>query len=244
MFEEGGAWGWIGPRYGQPESLVSLQCLGARVEWARLAPSSAAVWGYVNDDLFSLNASQSGVVKDRRFQDRVEALERRTRDLLQDIASGQARRLRETVGLLSEPDILRYWIEGLTHSAQAEPKASGMFGSALAALEGVDLRRREQTASQVREHGRTTAWLRDSCFRLLRRSAEPVRDPLLKALWEAPLFLTADGGALSFLEIDAKQRDGRLVFSDLPAADQRGRLWCPAPGERQRLQAWLGGSPL
>lgn len=229
--------GWVGvPADISTESPLTVHCLGVKVAPVRVVlrgkpPEVQGVQaeGWVDDPQFTLNASQTGVARNARFNAAVEDLSRAAKELLGKTARRQRERLKPLGPILLEGWRNRnsaslegwhyYWQYRLDKGSIWDQP--GFWLRAAAPVNEIIFpalcrhpSRHRETIAAIRREARATAWLRETAAGLLTDPDKQGGQPLLRDLWEAPLFFGVDGAPLSALEL----RDQRLKLGYIPAS--------------------------
>lgn len=247
-FQDETARGWVAvPRDAAEDSELELCWHGTVIEKIRMKLPLVQVRGAVNDDGFTLNASQAGVVRDARFDAALKRLAEPSRALILSAARSLAddpagppledayfRRLwRETLEEGREDGLSRPF-DAVIGAAQALWTAASAFGSG------------KEKEEALRRRAEAVRWLRRLCARRLRPRGKPSKDAALNALWSAPLYVGADGFPLSLDELAAQQK--RLSYIPFCAEPAPGLslpfrpLWSVSAGEAE-LPGRLLASP-
>ncbi|MBI4423922.1 MAG: hypothetical protein HY554_09360 [Elusimicrobia bacterium] len=211
-FEDKEVHGWLTV---PPEPLAAT-ALEAYTLGVFVAPTQAQlprvqVEGYLNDDLFSLSASQTSVSRNTRFRKTMEIAAVCADKLLLKTAEESRPRLEAAAEAVQDTDLLYYWRSRIERGRAAE-RPSPLEGAkesvkgALRLLAGVDLKRRNDAIAELQWTARATVWLRDAAGRLLGDIDKDQKDPLLAALWKAAVLLGVDGKPLSLLELELQRR--------------------------------------
>ena len=235
-FEDGASRGWVAvPRSPADESELELCWHGTVVEHVTLKLPLIQVRGAINDDAFTLNASQAGVVRDARY----DAALKRLAEPAQALVLSTARSLAEApVGpLLLDPYFRRRWRETMEEGREGEGESA--LGGVLEAAQTLWTMASSLDASSKTEAvvGRAlqARWLRRLCARRLRPRAKASKDDVLNALWSAPLYVSADGTPLSLDEL--AEQGKRLSYVPFCAEPAPGLslpfrpLWSVSAGE-------------
>lgn len=250
---------WI-PAAPAPVSTLDAHVLGVRVGTVQARFALAQVRGWINDDFFSLNASQSGVTRNLRFHRTMRRVAAQAERLLLQTAQTHRERLPISAGLMIVPaklekeapeitNLFDYWKERLERGPAAEEishifeafravgKAARLLGAAGPCLEE-DIRR-------VRWDARVTLWLREAAGRRLKDSDADAADPALKALWDAPLFLTPTGGTVDYRSLELQRRSLGFVpiFIWRTPAGKRPpflMVWCHVSKDEEHIRRRFG----
>lgn len=204
------------------------------------------VSGYVNNDDFTLNISQSGVVNNSR---RAKAMETVGRQLPKLLAHAQSRQggVFGSAGVFLAYDGMRdYWSKCLEGEPQLE---AGLMGLLLKGVKrlleaggGEEAAKREKVERQLRETAWITRWIREACARLLKDYKQDSADQMLKALWEAPVFLSINSAPLSMKDVWTQQKE--LGFVPYSRKQYPGLtlpfnvLWCPGDKDLELISRW------
>lgn len=211
-FEGKEARGWVTVP-AEPAAVSTLQTytLGVFVAPTQATLARVQVEGYVNDDQFTLTASQTALARNLRFRRTMEIVGAKAEELLKLIAEQNKDRLEAVAKAAIYGEMLYYWRNRLERGSPAE-KPSPLEGAkesvkgAFKLLAGVDLKKRQEEIDDVYWAARATAWLRDAAGRLLQDPDKDNKDPLLAALWSAPIQLGISGAALSLLDLEIQRR--------------------------------------
>jgi hypothetical protein len=245
-FEDDASRGWVAvPRTPAEESELELCWHGTVVERITIKLPLIQVRGAINDDAFTLNASQAGVVRDARY----EAALKRLAEPSQALVVSTARSLAASpVGpLLQDPYFRRRWRETL-EDGREKGEFEGAFGGVIDAAQTLwtmasrlDVSTKEEA---VVGRARSVRWLRRLCARRLRPRTKDSKDEVLNALWSAPLYVAADGTPMSLDEM-AEQRK-KLSYIPVCAEPAPGLslpfrpLWSVSFGEAELPSRLLG----
>ena len=212
-FEDGPVHGWIGvPSAPAPQSSLHAYTLGVFVAETHFALPLVQVQGYLNDDQWTLNASQTGIARNARFRKTMDLLASQAERLLLDTIGQAEDRLGEAGRLVLEPELLYYWKDRLERGSAAESPnllqaTRQALSAALASLSSKRSSREfDETVRRLRWCARATAWLRDAAWRLLAGGAADAKKEPLRSLWSAPLYLTSSGRAVSLANLDEQRR--------------------------------------
>lgn len=211
-FEEGPIRGWLTV----PAELAAVSTFQAYTLGVFVAPTQAQlprfqVEGYINDDQFTLSASQTAVARNSRFRGALEIVAKRADQLLVQLCQGHRERMEAAAKAAMDGELLYYWRSRLERGGSAE-KPSPLEGAkesvkgALKLLAGVDLKKRQEAIEEIYWTARATVWLREAAGRLLKDSETDPRDPLLAALWSAPIQFGISGTALSLMDLEIQRR--------------------------------------
>jgi len=235
-FEDGVSRGWVAvPRSPADESELELCWHGTVIERVTLKLPLIQVRGAINDDAFTLNASQAGVVRDARY----EAALKRLAEPAQALVLSTARALSASpVGpLLQDPYFRRRWRETMEEGREAE--ASTALGGVLDAAQTLWTMASRLDASSKEEavvrRALQARWLRRLAARRLRPRAKSSKDDVLNSLWSAPLYVSADGTPLSLDELSEQGK--RLSYVPFCSESAPGLslpfrpLWSVSSGE-------------
>lgn len=247
-FQDGpGSRGWVSvPSEAAEESELELCWHGTVIEKIVIKLPLVQVRGALNDDGFTLNASQAGVVRDARFASALKRLSAPSRALIVSTARSLAA---APVGpFLQNPFYRRRWRETLERGredALARP-FDGVVNAAhtlWTMASSLDITAKEEPLIR---HAEAVRWLRRLCARRLRPRAKASKDEALNALWSAPLYVGADGAPLSLDELAVQQkRLSYIPFCGEPAPGLSlpfRPLWSVSAGEAD-LPARLLASP-
>ncbi|MBI4677060.1 MAG: hypothetical protein HY748_05705 [Elusimicrobia bacterium] len=210
-FDEEGVRVWLTA----PQSLAQESSLRVFTYGVEVGPVSHQlprfqVDGLVNDDLFFLNASQTGVAKSGRYKTTMDKVAAQADKLLLKVLSGNEARLHKASSLIAKIGVSP-WRDILDRSRAAEgPGLLSLLGKALRFVSDKPDRGRED----LERLGRIQAWLLDACESNLSGYAKDSRDPLHKALWTQPTLLGSGGEILSLFDVDAaRNRMGFVAVS-------------------------------
>ncbi|HNW45375.1 MAG TPA: hypothetical protein PKI19_12795 [Elusimicrobiales bacterium] len=222
-FEDRGMCGYLAV----PENPAAMSTFTAAVNNVTLEmPMSAKlpylqVSGYLNNDDFTMNISQTGVVNNTRCAKALDAVGRNIPALLDRIVNGQRPNLPAIGKMMVSGGMLPYWKKCLEAGPQLD---AGLLGGLLKDVtsvvlydEGRSSIRRDKAELFIRDSARVTLWLRAACSRLLTDYEKDSADPILKVLWEAPAFLTINGDVRCLRQVDAQQQKmGFVAYSTVP----------------------------
>lgn len=195
--------------------LYSGGVMASTIEWGfPLAQASASLDG----PGFALDASHSSVVLNAEFQRALDRAGERVEPLLEQALSKQER---------SYWAMTRFLFEGHVSSRvlrRLKWHRNGLLDFLLAAAVG----RAEERDRLLQWEQKELAWLRQTAARIPDR----LRDrPLVKRLFDAPLYLTVTGETISVAELERlEKRVGVLPVSHLPHPGMDldpPVLWCP-----------------
>lgn len=207
-FQDGpGSRGWVAvPRDAAEESELELCWHGAVIEKIAIKLPLVQVRGAINDDGFTLNASQAGVVRDARFAAALKRLTEPARALI--ISTARSLAAAPVGPFLRDPYYRRRWRQILElgrEDALARP-FDGVVNAAhtlWTMASSLDITVKEEPLIRRAEAVR---WLRRLCARRLRPRAKASKDEALNALWTAPLYVGADLAPLSLDELAVQQK--------------------------------------
>ncbi|MBI5210190.1 MAG: hypothetical protein HY927_09500 [Elusimicrobia bacterium] len=221
LFDEGGVSGWLGV----PLDLGGLSSIAAYkhgVAAGSLVHSipRAQVEGWINDDLFTLNASQTGIVCNERFERAMALAAPHVEKLVMKVVKDCRERLEDAARPALSSGLSGFLRDCLDRGSRAG--TPGLFGSlyrpVTAVLKGSDA----PDLVAIRRASRCAAWLLDACERSLTDFDRDQANPVSRALWKAPLFLGAGGEPLSIMDIRAlSRRMGFLPVSKSPMPRSR-----------------------
>ncbi|HNW43146.1 MAG TPA: hypothetical protein PKI19_01485 [Elusimicrobiales bacterium] len=238
-FEEGRRRGFIAPAFGDGSAPVAdqvppansetgIHVLGGFAETFALRMPLAPVSADINDDDLALDASFSKCVRDERFVAALAFLDKQAETLIFHEIREQKRDLDIVGSLVKNPGHLRLWRARMEYLKDWETASvpgwrdylSGfLLGLVSAAFTGTSVAKYlpepkdPETFSRISRTGPRTWWLQDACRRTLKgRSAAP-GEPVLHALWRAPVLLSTKGAALSLSAVHKRAQDGRLAVS-------------------------------
>jgi hypothetical protein len=229
--------------------VVRLHNYGVFVEAVEVEPSLLRVDCLLNDDQFTLNVSQTGVVRNERFDQTMQVIHSEGERLLLATIRQQVAGLAEASKLMSGKFMHRAWRHWLERGEDAE--LGGLFTLTQSLFEDMtyavkwlyklgDLPEwKEENAKKIWRAARMTAWLRETSARALRDLDKDSVNPTLKALWEAPLFLSVGGKPLSLSQLDAlRRRLGNVPVSTEPCPGVQlpyEVVWCICEADRTAL---------
>ena len=219
-FDEGEIYGTLdAPAEVGAESALAAYKLGAEAGALRQSLALAQVDGFVNDDGFSLNASQTAVARNRRFSKTMLRVGEKAVELLLETARTQRERLTGIVPLL-ELGWEYFWRDRLERRWAAEipalfPPARWLkepLTSSLARL--TDPAGYDEKVRRIRRAARLTDWLREAALKHCGDLSREPGDELGRALRAAPLLFSTDGRLLSLEDLEAQRsRLGRILYS-------------------------------
>lgn len=247
-FEEGGVYGhisvpkWAGSSSELTPAVANVtldNSLSVKLHYLQVA-------GYVNSDDFTMNISQTGVINNTRCSRAVGAVARQVPLLLEYALRMHRETLPSAGKVMAYGGLDKLWRKCVEGGRPLEP---GLLGGLLKGARNiifsggrVAAARREQAETQVREAARVTMWLREACGRVLGDYKEDFSNPVLKALWEAPSFLTIHAEVRSLAQVrEQHERMGFVPFSTRPYLDAVlpfDVLWCPGPRDLDPLWRW------
>lgn len=219
-FEEGELYGTLdAPAEVGSDSALAAYKLGAEAGALRQSLALAQVDGFVNDDGFSLNASQTAVARNRRFSKTMLRVGEKAVELLLRTARTQRERLAEVFPLLDD-GWEYFWRDRLERRWAAEspimfPPARWLKEPLASTFERLtDPSGYDDKVRRIRRAARLTDWLREAA---LKHGGGPGRETdgeLGRALRAAPLLFSTDGRLLSLEELDLQKKSvGRILFS-------------------------------
>lgn len=247
-FEEGAVYGHISvPKWAEPSSVLTPavsnvtldNSLSVKLHYLQVA-------GYINSDYFTMNISQTGVINNTRCSKAVGVVARQVPLLLEYVLRMHRDSLPSAGKVMAYGGLHTLWrkcVEG------GRPLKAGLLDGLLKTARDIVFpgsraaaARREQAEKQVQEAARVTMWLREAFGRVLGEYKEDSSDPVLKALWEAPAFLTIHAEARSLAQVQEQhERMGFVPYSTLPYLDAVlpfDVLWCPGPRDLDPLWRW------
>lgn len=237
-FEEAGRYGWVSvPAEPSAASKVGLHVLGTRIAEGEVPTGGISAEGYVNDDAFALDASQSSIVRNERYEATGEIVGKAARRLVAETIARLQRDLPTTGRLVVWPFFAAAWRQAVQRPRQAPYFEDGLFGSAVLLVQramGADMAAVRQALAGLRWHADCCRWLRH-----LARSGAAV-----PGLEDAPVFLTADGGTASLSDFKRWTGEGRRVqgWKSLAKRGAPRSVWCSTREEQGDLRALTGGS--
>ncbi len=219
---------WPAAQPNQPSRLRLYNCgLEAGEVWNSF--SGPQVEGWINDDGFSLNASQTGTVHNERHDAALELVRGMVAELVPVAVGALQGALTELAGpLMAGGRALSLWKDGLARGPEAEKAGlwAGLSGWVSRSLVP------EETGKKILAAARIMAWLRASAS-----------DD--KVLREAPLFLGTDGAPLSLAAIKTQlDRLGYVPASKDPFPGRKwpvAAAWLPDPREWGFLEKFFPG---
>lgn len=246
-FHDGDARGWLEiPETERTKSSLEAYRYGVLVGSVIPKLPKVQVTGVVNNDRFSLNASQSGVIRNKRYKDTVKVLSAQADALILRTISVQAARMPKTGRYIHSASLLQRWRDLLDDAAGE--KASGLMGfvSRLFSRMAVPMELKGHEPWLAADAKRTH-WLRRTAARLLPKSRrENETDPVRKALWDAKIFLGTSLQPLSLADLaEQYHRLGHIPVSrfqhpTLPLGFQV--LLEESDRQRDLLSRWFGSS--
>ena len=205
----------------------------------------ARVKGYINDDQLTLNVSQSGIVRNERFKKTLEVVAAQAEKLLLQMIPQQTARLAEAGRRLQSSRLLRAWVDWLTRGEEAESAGpvhwSEGLGGWIRSLFGPPSEWEADLAQKIWRTARVTVWLRETCKQRRQDFEKEPSNPTLKALREAPIFLSIGYEPLSLRQLDEQlrhDRDGRVLVSAQPYPELTlpfDVVWCACEADRDCL---------
>jgi len=244
-FNEDGVRGWVSlPESSAVQSVFQAFRYGVSVGYVSAQMPLAQVSGCVNSDRFTLNASQTGIVRNARFKKALKVVERAARVLLIRAIAFQNGRM-SSLGLeIAEPGLMRQWARHLRFQAGREP---GWMDAVAGFVAGLALSDEQvRTVQSYEEDAFRVLWLRSAAAKLLKDPDRDGEDPAKKELWDCRLLMGADLRPLSLRELVEQQRRlGHVPWSSEPfpglAMGFRVLLEC-FPGERAFIARWFRGA--
>ena len=247
-FEEGSLNGFISvPKWPSASSSLAVSVNNVMLDTAlTLRLPYLQVSGYLNNDDFTMNISQTGVVNNSRCATSVAAVARHIPGLLDQILRRQEKDLPEAGKVIAYGGMRKHW-ENCIESGP--PLAPGLMDGLLKGVRNLLLPEgwaasvnREKAERIVREAARVTMWLREACGRLLSEYQKDSSDQVLKSLWEAPVFLTINSEARSMKQVDdQRQKMGFVPYSREQYPDSAlpfDVLWCSGPKDLELISRW------
>lgn len=230
--------GWVAvPREATDDSELDLYWHGTLIEKVTMKLPLVQIRGAVNDDAFTLNASQSGVVRDARFDAALKRLAEPSRQLI--LATARSLAAAPVGPTLRDSYYRRKWRETLEEGRENDynrpfdtvVNAAQVLWTMASTL--------DVPAKEAAVTGRAQAvrWMRRLCAKRLRPRSQASKDEVLNALWSAPLYLDAYGSALSLDDLAAQQK--RLSYVPFCTDDATGvtlpfrPLWSLSAGEEE-----------
>ena len=247
-FEEGPVHGHISvPEWPSASSTLTPAVASVALDNALVVKLNyLQVSGYLNSDEFTMNISQTGVVNNTRCSKALAAVALQVPLLLEYVLRMHGVNLPAAGKVMAYGGMQDYWKKCVE---KGKPVESGLLGGLLKRARGLVLASRGAAAAKresaevlVREAVRITLWLREACGRLLTEYEKDSADPVLKSLWEAPVFLTINAEPRSLARV--LEQHGRLGFVPFSreqypdAALPFEVLWCPSPRDLEPLWRW------
>ena len=247
-FEEDALWGSISvPKWPAAASTLFVSVNNVLLDTPLTVKlSSLPVTGFLNNDDFTMNISQTGVVNNSRCSKAVGVVAKQVPLLLEHVLRCQEKDLPSAGRMMAFGGMGEYWKNCVESGRPLEPGLlAGLLKNVknlvLAGL-GADEGKRAGSEQFVRETARVTLWLREACGRLLNFYEKDRSDPLLKSLWQAPVFLTVNAEARSLLQVkELADKIGFVPYSRKQYPDSAlpfDVLWCPGEKDLELIGRW------
>ena len=247
-FEDGGLSGFLAvPETASPISTISVSVNNVLLEMPlSVKLPYLQVSGYLNNDDFTMNISQTGVVNNTRCARTLTVVNRNIPGLLAHILQCQAQNFPAAGKMMVYGGMHAHWKKCVESGLPPDP---GLLGGLLKEVagsliirEGLTAAKREKAERFVRDTARVTLWLREACARLLSDYKRDSAGKLQKALWEAPLVLTINGEARSLRQVaEQQERMGFVPYSRSPSPDTVlpfDVLWLASFRDMEPLRRW------
>ena len=247
-FREGALYGAISvPEWPAPASTLEVSVNSVMLDTpVTVKLPFLPVAGYLNNDEFTMNISQTGVVNNSRRAKALAVVARQVPLLLDQVVRRHGEALAGVGRMTAYGGLPDYWEKCLESGPSLQP---GLLAGLLKAVRSVIFNagtiegvKKEKAERLVRETARVTRWLREACGRLLGFYEKDRYDPLLKALWQAPVFLTVNSGARSLFQAEELSRKigfvpySRTLYPD--SALPFDVLWCPGAKDLELISRW------
>ena len=257
FFEEGGRRGWLAPLdhdvtpltgfHPEQDSTLGIHTLGAYVETHKLRLPLVPIAAEINDDALNLDASFGKCVRDRGFAELAAFVEKQAGALLLREIKAQKLDLAEVGARLNSPVFVGLW---RARMKWFEAWTAAVSNSDWRSLLPPFLRGLFRPPAKIPAEGfkfyRTGSrawWLQDACRRVLKGHTRAPDNPVLLALWEAPVLLSARRGALLSLDsIHRRLVKGRLAVSKRVIADNpniKDVVWLASFRDERFLNEWV-----
>lgn len=232
-FEEEGRYGFVSvPADPYAGSKLRLHVLGVRIGDSDVPTGAVPVEGYVNDDGFVLNASQSAVVRNERFAAMARAVSAAAKKLVVEASQSLRQGLPVTARIMEVPFFAAAWRQAVTESRENRLFERGLLGRAYIAAQ------RAMGASPEVILGRLSRlrWEADCCRWLRHLAKTGDRSPEVRA---APLFITANGRTASLEHFERWAKEGRRIqgWKGLSRSGAPESIWCSTATESADLRA-------
>ncbi|PCI36267.1 MAG: hypothetical protein COB53_10125 [Elusimicrobia bacterium] len=233
-FEAGSAFGWITPADGEAEeSRFDAYVLGVSSGQTTFSLPAAQVRGYVNDNRFRLNASQSSIVVDSRWKEVKEVIAQKTELLTQQIIEEQIPRMNQAARLVRKVPFYKIWETSMRQESDAPTPVNrnqwlADIGVGIAAYLGLTSRNPKDIPAFLRETAKMTTWLRTASRRM------PIHG--------APLFFSVGGKVLTYKQAKgARSESGSIMYVQGPWEHRNtldpATLWCCGAHDVEDLKA-------
>ncbi|MFA5137756.1 MAG: hypothetical protein WC728_00890 [Elusimicrobiota bacterium] len=243
-FESEGFRGWLTlPSRPEAPSEFRLYRYGVWAGDAQERLPFVQVRASVNCDLFNLNASQSGVLRNERFRKALAVSGKQTERLLLRVAELQNASMGHTGRYILSKPLRNVWEEHLPANGPREAGLLAKLKKVFAAPLEAGLR---SLADTVAQDARRTRWLREAATRLAGTAASKAPEPVRKALLEAGLFLGADAKPMSLTDIlSQRTRIGYVPVTERPFPETAigfMPVWLTSRHDAASLLPWIGDS--
>lgn len=255
FFDEGGRRGFLTPLeqevtpltgfHPEQDSRIGIHTLGVRVETSSQRLPLVPVNAEINDDALNLDASLGACVRDERFEEMLTFLQKQAATLLLREIEAQKKDLGEVGSRLHIPVFVRLWRARMKWEEAWTSATSGSGWVPPPFLRRL-FRPRPGTPREGYKFystGSRAWWLQDACRRTLTGRHAVPDDPVLRALWEAPVLLSAHRGALLSLDsIHRRLANGRLAVTKRVVAEDAGipdAVWLASFRDERFLNEWI-----
>ncbi len=257
-FSDGKSRGWVEVPNDTAQSLSTIRLYQHRVlveEFEYELPLvSVPIVASVNNDHFTLNASQSGVVRDKHFKATMQIVANQVKPLLAQVGRDQAKTLKSLFRAHNKFNIWRRNKAPRLSDGENLGFFLALWGAFFLPILGVFLFATELLkpssspstlpSEDIQKALRGTMWVRKACTHLLHEYDSDRTTPERKTLWETPIFLGVDGTPLSLATLELQRRKlGSIPIS----TTRRGRetrkkvVWCVAEEDRDDLEKFFPG---
>lgn len=247
-FKEGGLHGYISaPKWFSPVSSLSVSVNSVMLDTPLAVKLPLLpMEGHLNNDEFTMNISQTGVVNNSRCSKAIAVVAKQVPRLLDHVLRCQEKDLPAAGRAMAYAGMAGYWQDCVESGRPLEP---GLLAGLLKKVKrlvlaglGADEGKWADSERSVRETARVTLWLREACGRLLNFYEKDRYDPLLKSLWQAPIFLTVNAEARSLAQVEElSKKIGFVPYSRMQYPDSAlpfDVLWCPSEKDLELLGRW------
>jgi len=262
VFKEGGRRGFIAPYAANDRvpvtnqvpaaySEIDIYVLGVYVETHIANMSLAPVSADINDDSLTLDASFGKCVRDERFAEMLVFLENQAGILLLQEIEVQKSALAEAGRQMGSRKSVSLWrgCLGYVENWQTAVSSSTVMAALSAFIQRLNRSYERPIEPEVPREGHLyysivsrAVWLQDACRRALKNNIGIPADPVMRALWTAPVLLSRRGGTLSLDDVHKRVVNGGLAVSKYVLCEvysKEDAVWLASLRDENFLSEWI-----